>query len=747
MVFDEPPPPYTRRPSPNRAPGIAGFIKLIEPTDGDVDHLTDSGSSAVSSVSTFEYSEYAGDSGILYADDELEASHSNESNGEIESMDEIEQAAEGHLYTDTSESSLEASELGKLSTMVNEASSVIEWPSLDLGSFDSSERDGDYCASWATAVAAAESGDDEPAAAGSQANELVPARESQDVEPASSGGGARNSYNTSLDSSYYASSEIEVDKLVDIVNTAEDANTVEDASMSDTPSEDNDMQVVIVAKGKGRAVGDVDHGVLGSPMSLDSALDADTPAGDEPRLDESRLDESRLDESRLYSLALAAAALTGAPTNTSEPTPASPSTSCVQALPLKEIANQQAASHALEADEIAAGRKLKVRNLEFVSRTIGSATQGKAPSENATAEPSTIDDIEMPEQSDDDEEAVQGETPGETAYLERLRFLYAQQPNKAAQKALVDVLEELAREAEDEKGKRESKRRKRKSRNDSCWDQDEDQKDYVCTDCPRRRKKQCVALAGYIRIVIWQFLKLKKKADPLPHGPPPEVAAPTATAFYIKWDESEKSEFNAIAARIVAQQIVREFPSICDLDEMHSMVTSHIKYLRARYRCQTDPKYIAEESNRRRSSSARTRKQTIINAVPALARHGRLIETLGLEGTSSDEEDTTRSVWGVYAVKRRRQLSHDVHSLKRKLDLAWSIHFKGPGSKGNQARKRIDSGLVSKRRLNVTGLPLSCMDPGWLATLTDVQKEMYEFRDMEYDFGFPEELLETPEYM
>ncbi|KAG8787816.1 hypothetical protein FRC12_015251 [Ceratobasidium sp. 428] len=37
------------------------------------------------------------------------------------------------------------------------------------------------------------------------------------------------------------------------------------------------------------------------------------------------------------------------------------------------------------------------------------------------------------------------------------------------------------------------------------------------------------------------------------------------------------------------------------------------------------------------------------------------------------------------------------------------------------------------------------MDQAWLATLTDIQKEMFEFNDHEYDFDdFPMELLDEP---
>ncbi|KAG8732658.1 hypothetical protein FRC10_000778 [Ceratobasidium sp. 414] len=339
---------------------------------------------------------------------------------------------------------------------------------------------------------------------------------------------------------------------------------------------------------------------------------------------------------------------------------------------------------------------------EFVSKMLKSAAavQGaplprpsheKAP-QAADVQPH-LEDTEMADQSGSDDD-LEGETPRETAYLRRLKHLYARQLDATTQQALLAALETLSRESKSNHGKRRSSQ-------DSSWDQNEE---YLCTDGPRHREKQRVALSGYIRLILGQLLKVKDAKSPLPHGPPPEIAAPTAAGFYIKWDESEKSEFNATAARIVALQVVADYPSLCELDEIHDMVTLHTKYL---------------------------------------SRHGRLIETLGLEGTSSDEEDATRR--GVYIIKRRRQLSPQVNHLKGQLDLAYSIHFKGPGSKGNQLRKRVDKDLSSNRRLRVIGLPLSCMNPTWLSTLTDIQKDMYEFRDVQYDFTFPQELLQCPE--
>ncbi|KAG8783877.1 hypothetical protein FRC12_019260 [Ceratobasidium sp. 428] len=297
------------------------------------------------------------------------------------------------------------------------------------------------------------------------------------------------------------------------------------------------------------------------------------------------------------------------------------------------------------------------------------------------------------DQSDDkDEDDIEGKTPGETAYLKQLRQIYDQHPGKETQKqkALLAALEKLLQESDSKRGQgKHGKRGQRGTGLDSPWKQDEE---YCCTNSPQCCAEQRVALSpvfidgSYIGPGVGSLDPWQK--NPLPHGPPPKIAAPTVANFYIKWNKSEISEFNAIAARIVALPVVADYPNLCEINEMHNMVTTHIKYLRARYRHQTILEYITKESQWLCAASAGTRKPTlyqhrlcIINAIPALRRHGRLIETLGLEGTSSDPEDATRP--GVYLIKRRRQLSRQVNLLKDQLDKAFLIYFKGPGSKGN----------------------------------------------------------------
>ncbi|QRV96141.1 hypothetical protein RhiJN_24159 [Ceratobasidium sp. AG-Ba] len=379
------------------------------------------------------------------------------------------------------------------------------------------------------------------------------------------------------------------------------------------------------------------------------------------------------------------------------------------------------------------------------------AEQAEETQDKSGFEPTSDDhDTDMENESSlDESESDEEEIGYDSAFLDRLKKLYRQQPTKEMKEAILAMLDRLC-DAQGDKNSHSKRfnRHVRKSQNDSNWTQDPD---FVITDGPRRRDHDRVVLSGYIRVVVDELLKIKNTSR-LPPGPPPEVAAPTAVAFYIKWDESQTSEFNTVAARIVAKRVLKDWPTLFDMENVFEMATGHIKYLRACYRRQTIPEVAAKEPERHFSVNSRSRKHTlyqhrlkIIKAIPALSKHGKLIEHLGIDGTSSDEETARK---GVYSVRRKKQLSSKVQHLKRwaSLDQAYAIHFKGPGSKGNQLRRRVDAGLVSKRRFRITGLPKSCMDPTWLATLTDVQKDLLEFnKELEYDFSFPVELLEIPE--
>ncbi|KAG8787817.1 hypothetical protein FRC12_015252 [Ceratobasidium sp. 428] len=204
------------------------------------------------------------------------------------------------------------------------------------------------------------------------------------------------------------------------------------------------------------------------------------------------------------------------------------------------------------------------------------------PASNPTPEDDNVDmDNDSSDEAganDEDEGKNEAGVNGE-AELKRLRQLYKSQPTQAMKSALRSMLDDFSDAEAKNNITQPTKRRKHASGPKSNWIQDNN---YNCTDGPKKQDEQRVILSGYIRVVVGKLLKIPKDGK-LPPGPGPEVAAPTAAAFYFKWEESEKSNFNAIAARIVASQIIKEWPTLFELDKVFDMVTGHFKYLRTCY--------------------------------------------------------------------------------------------------------------------------------------------------------------------
>ncbi|KAG8688362.1 hypothetical protein FRC11_005567 [Ceratobasidium sp. 423] len=228
------------------------------------------------------------------------------------------------------------------------------------------------------------------------------------------------------------------------------------------------------------------------------------------------------------------------------------------------------------------------------------------------------------------------------------------------------------------------------------WDQE---KGDTRTAGPKVRDSAHVALLGFIRKIILHLQGRKSAKDPLPDGPPENIKAPTSDEFYIAWNEAYNSLFNAMACSIVVDKVIESWEGLLSEDErdyVFDMVAGHFKYLITTYRRQqlgeTNPAKVRRRrhcSADRRHCSADRRKRTlfkqrmyVIDMIPALKVHRRLFLDLGVEGTSSDEEDTNKR--GVYLVKQRTELSPYMNDLKRMLDMAYLVLVKGPGSKGSQ---------------------------------------------------------------
>ncbi|KAG8714619.1 hypothetical protein FRC11_007777 [Ceratobasidium sp. 423] len=278
------------------------------------------------------------------------------------------------------------------------------------------------------------------------------------------------------------------------------------------------------------------------------------------------------------------------------------------------------------------------------------------------------------------------------------------------------------------------------------WDQS-----VVC-DTPAGRQARArreVFLAGLIRGTLGSMLKRTSNREPLPHPPPASLRAPTNNEFGIRYEENERSPFNQMAANVVAERIIRDqldLLTAAEKLELRRKVTKHIKYLCRRYKDENCSD--AEEFNRRRlkrcSAGSRkrqlyeTRLQTLDRFPAALGKHRRLIVHLGVDGTSSDEEDHRSP--GIYKIKMKPELSSKVTQLKRNLDFVYNLYFKGPGSKGSQVHRRVPSNLVSNRPFTIEQLPVTCVSRAWFQGLELPEREFFRFQPHKYDYSFPTSL-------
>ncbi|CAE6542058.1 unnamed protein product [Rhizoctonia solani] len=278
------------------------------------------------------------------------------------------------------------------------------------------------------------------------------------------------------------------------------------------------------------------------------------------------------------------------------------------------------------------------------------------------------------------------------------------------------------------------------------WNQNENDNRPAC---PVKRPVERVAALAYVRVAFATCLGRKSKKDPLPPGPPDGVAAPTRQEFWVRWLEPFNSDFNTAACGIVTRQIMEDFPTLFTencFEDLFKMVAAHMKYNILLYRRQHLPAGDISEAKRLAAASSNWRRHTIFqkriyitSTVKALRRHRRLLNDLGIDGTSSDEEDPQTP--GLYKVKRIKQLSSSVVQLKQKLDDAYEALVKVPNRKGSRGRKQVRTAESSSRKFRIKGLPVNCVNRIWYNRLSSVQKDVFRFADYEYDFKFPDEIL------
>ncbi|KAG8775947.1 hypothetical protein FRC12_001179 [Ceratobasidium sp. 428] len=261
-----------------------------------------------------------------------------------------------------------------------------------------------------------------------------------------------------------------------------------------------------------------------------------------------------------------------------------------------------------------------------------------------------------------------------------------------------------------------------------------------------------VLIQKEIRLTIVGLLKLDttKPKPPLPL-PAAEIRFPTAENFGIRWEEKEQSMFNLLAAKLVVEQVCRAWKHArltqAEKEELPAMVREHIRYMCRIHINALKPDAQAIKKIQLKNASAASRRQTlyesrlkVLDRFPELMKHRNLFIRLGLQGTSSDEEDPNQPK--VYLIKRIKELSTRVQILKSKIDKVYILWLKGAGTKGSQMHCRVSSDKVSERSINVEGLPITCLNRAWFRSLSAPERDFYHFEAHVYDYSFPDELLD-----
>ncbi|KAG8691144.1 hypothetical protein FRC11_006420 [Ceratobasidium sp. 423] len=294
-----------------------------------------------------------------------------------------------------------------------------------------------------------------------------------------------------------------------------------------------------------------------------------------------------------------------------------------------------------------------------------------------------------------------------------------------------------------------------KARKEVNWDQS-----IACTEPAGRQPRiaRQVLIAKIIRMILMGLCKRKSNKDPIV-PPPANVRVPSLEKFFLQCEETETSLFNCLAAKIVVEEVkkywsehYKETPlTKAEIDSLPYKVSEHIGYTCATYRDSVRENTEELRKLKLKRASAASRRATLYHSRlkvidrfgKALGMHRLLIVVLGLVGTSSDEEDSMRR--GTYLIKNRVELSTRVQVLKRekyrKLDLLYALYFKGPGTRGSQMHIRVPSDLPSCRTFAIEGLPITCLSHKWLRSLSDLEREFYQFTPHKYNYSFPDVLL------
>ncbi|KAI0648927.1 hypothetical protein C8Q79DRAFT_904310 [Trametes meyenii] len=212
------------------------------------------------------------------------------------------------------------------------------------------------------------------------------------------------------------------------------------------------------------------------------------------------------------------------------------------------------------------------------------------------------------------------------------------------------------------------------------------------------------------------------------------------------------SEWNQSATRVFVDDFIRCGYACQDHAKITTMFQRHFRTIQRHYQRLSNGSMPADvgPSDDDKVHSKYQRRYTLFQRryktclwYTATQRHIRILQRLGVDGMSSDEEDTA-SPFPCYHVSHKPWRAHAVTRFLRVLDALYRRRRsrQGQGSRrGAQPRLRFQSSNVSSQATAVHGLPRNAYDSNWLTARTAVEIEDLNIDETQYDFSHHADVL------
>ncbi|KAG8926274.1 hypothetical protein FRC02_009027 [Tulasnella sp. 418] len=250
---------------------------------------------------------------------------------------------------------------------------------------------------------------------------------------------------------------------------------------------------------------------------------------------------------------------------------------------------------------------------------------------------------------------------------------------------------------------------------------------------------------------------IRRRWTPLPRGPPdPEGPTPTSVdEFTLAWNRSVTHPYNVAAIRNFIVAMI-ECPEFSYTKDDYAIIRSKwprwFKSLRQRYLQETRPEGEMLIHSRREEATAYGRRirlfyarRRTLSSSRLLRQHLEIVDQLGIDGMSSDEEVDDHDGRGKhFQIAKKTWRNKDATTFLRTLDAF--RHSLRSETRGQNIRARYDDAGRESTSLLVDGLPKNAYDQQYLRSMEEWKRgevNIIDDPDKQFDYQLPDFVHDT----